>query len=147
MGKRSTGRKLAMQALYQAELRNEEITNFLDCFLEDADSLEETKEFAHELASKTWENKPEIDTIIKKYSIDWDIDRITIIDKSLLRLAFYELVYVKAPARIVVNEMVELAKKFCEDDSPKFLNGIVGKFIEENPDKVNTISKDANKKK
>ena len=147
MGKRSTGRKLGMQALYQAELRKEDVNNFIEAFLEDAESLDETKDFAKELAQGAWKNKTEIDKVIKKYAIDWDLDRITIIDKSLLRMAFYELIYVKVPARIVVNEMVELAKKFCEDESPKFLNGIVGKFIQENPDKVNTVSKEVNKKK
>ena len=147
MGKRSTGRKLGMQALYQAELRKEDVNNFLEEFLEEAESLDETKDFAKELAQGAWSNKTEIDKLIKKYAIDWDLDRITIIDKSLLRMAFYELIYVKVPARIVVNEMVELAKKFCEDESPKFLNGIVGKYIKDNPDKVNTVSKEVNKKK
>ena len=77
------------------------------------------------------EKKDEIDNIIKQYAIGWDIDRLFKIDKDILRIAIIELTYLKdAPVKVVIDEALELAKKYSTDDSPSFINGILAKVVE-----------------
>lgn len=132
MGKRNTGRKLAMQILYQATLRKEDdISEIIDGYLGASNYEKETVTWATELATDTWTKKSEIDPIIMKRAIGWDFDRINPIDKSILRIALYEIIELKTDKRIVINEAVEMAKKYSTDESPKFINGILGKFVQE----------------
>ncbi len=81
---------------------------------------------------KTYKDKKdEIDSIIKQYAIGWDIERLFKIDKDILRIAIAELVYIKdAPVKVVIDEAIELAKKYSTDDSPYFINGILAKVVE-----------------
>ena len=129
MGKRNTGRKLAMQTLYQTEVRKADIETVLDVFMEKAAYLETTKEWSCFLARNTFAKKEELDKIIAQYAIDWDLDRINPLDKSLLRLALYKLKYTDTPLRVVLDEVIEIAKKYSTQDSAKFINGILGKYI------------------
>lgn len=77
------------------------------------------------------EHNEEIDGIIKQNAIGWDIDRLFKIDKDILRIAIAELVYIKdAPVKVVIDEALELAKKYSTDDSPSFINGILAKVVE-----------------
>ncbi len=130
MGSRHTGRKLAMQLLYQAESQNvEDITDIINDYLVMGNYQEETKSWAQKLARGVWESKKENDSIIKQYLKGWDINRINRIDLSLLRLAFFEMIELKTPQTIVINESLELAKKYSTDDSSKFINGILGTYV------------------
>jgi len=73
----------------------------------------------------------EIDSIIKQNSIGWDIDRLFKIDKDILRIAITEIVFIKdAPVKVVIDEALELAKKYSTDDSPSFINGILAKVVD-----------------
>lgn len=85
-----------------------------------------------ELIFKTYKDKKnEIDNIIKQYAIGWDIDRLFKLDKDILRIAIIELVYLKdAPVKVIIDEALELAKKYSTDDSPSFINGILAKVVE-----------------
>lgn len=77
------------------------------------------------------DHNKEIDDIIKQYAVGWDIDRLFKIDKDILRIAISELVYIKdAPVKVVIDEAIELAKKYSTDDSPSFINGILAKVVE-----------------
>lgn len=130
MGKRRTGRKLAMQALYQAEIRQtDDMDELLDEFIRQSEFAEETKEWAIELASKAWYYRPTLDELIAKYSIDWEFDRINAIDKSLLRMGLYELRYMDTDSAVVINEILEIAKRYSTDESPRFINGILGNYV------------------
>lgn len=131
MSKRHTGRKLAMQALYQADIQNEAIDAVFETFIDPFPYIEETKSWAKELASGSHKNQKEIDTLISKYAIDWEIGRINPIDRNILRMAFFELIYLKTAPSIVVNEALEIAKKYATDDSSKFINGILGNYIKD----------------
>jgi transcription antitermination protein NusB len=130
MGSRSTGRKLAMQALYQADLRNEDIENIVEDFLIASEYADQTKNWAIELVRPIWENLEELDKIIQKYAIGWKLERINHIDRNILRIAFHELSTMKTDIGIVINEAVELAKKYSTDESPKFINGILGNYVD-----------------
>ena len=94
------------------------------------ESQNEVKSYAIQIAQAYQQHHKEIDDMIKKYSTGWDFDRLVKMDKDILRIAISELLYVKeAPMKVVVDEAVELAKKYSTDDSPSFINGIVAKVI------------------
>ncbi len=97
------------------------------------ESQNEVKSYAIQIAQAYQQHNKEIDDMIKKYSTGWDFDRLVKMDKDILRIAISELLYVKeAPMKVVVDEAVELAKKYSTDDSPSFINGIVAKVIVDN---------------
>ncbi len=130
MGRRHTGRKLAMQAVYQAEVQGGDISYIIDAYIEAGNFHPETKEWASELATGVWANKAASDTLVSAYAIGWDLSRINPVDLSLLRVAFYELLHFDTAPSIILNEAIELSKKYSTDDSPKFINGILGKYVE-----------------
>ena len=97
------------------------------------ESQNEVKSYAIQIAQAYQQHNKEIDDMIKKYSTGWDFDRLVKMDKDILRIAISELLYVKeAPMKVVVDEAVELAKKYSTDDSPSFINGIIAKVIVDN---------------
>ncbi len=133
MGRRHTGRKLAMQTLYQADIRNEEIDPILVQFIQESSYGVEVKEWATTLSKNVWDNKEVLDSLIKEYAIDWDISRINPIDKNVLRLAFYELNYTDLHENVILNEAIEIVKKYSNQESAKFINGILGSYLKAHP--------------
>ena len=92
----------------------------------------DVKEFVLEIAKIYNENKKEIDELISKFTSGWDIERLVKMDKDILRIAICELVYIKTqPPKVIINEAVELAKKYSTDDSSSFVNGILAKVLDE----------------
>ncbi len=93
----------------------------------------DVKEYIVKIANTFKEHKAEIDEQIKKFAFGWDINRLVKMDKDILRIAICELVYVKdAPIKVIIDEALELAKKYSTDDSAAFVNGILGKVVIEN---------------
>lgn len=129
MGKRSTARRLAMQALYQAELAGLEVEIALQNISESEKFIPETLDFARFLAQETWGAREEVDKIISELAIDWSLDRIGKVDRSILRLAIQELRIGETPASVIINESVELAKKYSGQEAAKFINGILGAYV------------------
>lgn len=129
MGKRSTSRRLAMQALYQAEISGIDVDEALRNILEADEFIPETREFAEKLARAAWEEREANDKIIKSLAIDWPLDRIGKVDRGILRLAFHELNSGETPVSVVINEAVELAKKYSSEEAAKFINGILGAYL------------------
>lgn len=129
MGKRTTSRRLAMQALYQAEIATGDIDQALANLFEAETFIPETADFATALAKVAWSNRLELDNIITKLAIDWPLERIGKVDRSILRLALQELRLKETPVSVVINEAVELAKKYSAEESAKFINGILGAYL------------------
>jgi transcription antitermination protein NusB len=130
MGSRSTARRIAMQAVFQADLSNTDIDTAINNLFDDEEFTEDAKKFALLIAKGVEENKPDLDSRISAISKNWSIDRISPVDRSILRIAIYELTAMKdTPKAVVINEALELAKKYSDEDSPKFINGILGKFV------------------
>lgn len=97
------------------------------------DSQHEVKNYAIKIAEFFQKNHEEVDKLIQKYSKGWDIDRLVKMDKDILRIAIVELLYMKdAPMKVVIDEAIELAKKYSTDDSAAFINGILAKVIIDN---------------
>lgn len=92
----------------------------------------EVKNYVVQIATTYKENAQEIDGFIKKFAHGWDIDRLVKIDKDILRISIAELLFIEGvPVKVVVDEALELAKKYSTDDSSSFINGILGKVVEE----------------
>ena len=130
MGKRSTARRLAMQAIFQAELTRTDASEALENLFADEKVTEEGRDFASKLANSVMKNKEKLDEKISALSKNWSIDRISALDKSILRLALYELMHEKGtPGAVIINEAVELAKRYGDPESAKFINGILGSAV------------------
>lgn len=97
------------------------------------DSQSDVKDYAIEIAEYFQKYHKEIDELIQKHAKNWDLQRLVKMDKDILRIAIVELLYIKdAPMKVVVDEALELAKKYSTDDSYSFINGILAKIIVEN---------------
>lgn len=92
----------------------------------------DVKNYVVQIASTYRDNAQEVDSLIQKFAHGWDIDRLVKIDKDILRIAITELLFVDGvPVKVVVDEALELAKKYSTDDSSSFINGILGKVVDE----------------
>ena len=91
----------------------------------------DVRDYINKIATTFKDKKQDIDNIIKELAFGWDIDRLFKIDKDILRISIIELVFMKdAPHKVVIDEALELAKKYSTDDSPSFINGILAKVVE-----------------
>jgi N utilization substance protein B len=132
MGKRRFSRELALKFLYQLEFNETGFKDQMDSFEDRLSCQEEVKDFMEELVTKVVENMKEIDLTLKKYSEHWALDRMTVIDRNILRLGVCELTHSQTiPPKVVINEAVEIAKKYGSEESPDFINGILDKIYKE----------------
>jgi len=139
MGGRRLSRELALQVLFQIDLVNANMKKSLKYTFENDKFPEEVKEFTLIIVKGVISNLIEIDKAIKNYADNWSLERITNIDRSILRIAIYEISYVKdIPKSVSINEAVELAKKYGTKSSFSFVNGVLGK-INKNDIKENKI--------
>lgn len=126
---RSDARRLALQLLYQSEMLGQPVAAIVQeqCYIAEEGVL---SPYALKLLTGVEENKEAIDEYVKISSENWALGRMPAVDRSLLRLAIYEMLYVKdVPVSVSINEAVELAKDFGgEDESPRFVNGILGRI-------------------
>ena len=126
MDKRTRARELAMQALYQLDVQGEDLFRLLGAFFLEYEPNELVRKLAAEWTKATWDNLPECDSLIEASTIKWHLSRLSPVDKSILRLSVYQLKYCSdIPPRVVINEAIELAKKFSTDRSPSFVNGVL----------------------
>ncbi len=125
MATRHQAREAVIGLLYAYDLGNEEIKKFAQEILEEKKIRNKQREFALGLFSGVVENLEVIDKILKSYLKEWEIDRLGHIEKAILRLGIYELLFSDLDSAIVINEAVELAKKLGTEQSPKFVNGVL----------------------
>jgi len=126
MRKRTQARENALQLLYQLDLRGEEILPDLEEALKPGTGDAEVASFARDLLLGYWEHRQEIDRKIEEVAKNWQLKRMAAIDRNILRLATYELLYrADIPPLVTINEAIELAKKFSTKNSGPFVNGIL----------------------
>lgn len=124
-------RILAMQALYEFDFRegNEKIKDITDRNLKESasDIDSKDKEFVQTLISGVLDNLKEIDKLIRVAAPEWPISQIAVLDRTVLRLGIFELLYLKEiPPKVAINEAIELGKAFGGESSGKFVNGVLG---------------------
>lgn len=129
MAARSKARKRALDVLYAAEARDLAVDDLLAERSADPDAVP-MGGFAEGLARGVSDHLGRIDDLIAQHSIDWPLDRMPAVDRAILRIAVYELIYgegVDAP--VVIDEAVELAKSLSTDNSPRFVNGVLAQIL------------------
>lgn len=130
MRKRTKARERVLQVLYQMDITGDPAGAVLDQFWQDKKPNLEVSNFASEIVKGTFENLAKIDALIAEYSDNWEIDRMPVIDRNILRFAIYELLYRDdIPPKVTVDEAVELANRFSTPNSGKFINGILDKIM------------------
>ena len=132
MGKRRSSRELALKFLYQSELNEGNVDEQMGSFMERNSSKDEIDVFMKELVEAVIKHKKEIDEIVQKFSDNWVLDRMTVIDRNILRISTCELLFnFSTPPKVAINEAVDIAKKYGNEDSPEFINGILDKIYKE----------------
>ena len=129
MKKRTRARELALQALYQLDIQGEEFAPEVAGFLGDEETDEETVEFALALVRGVALEREEVDSRISGVAQNWDISRMAVIDRNVLRMATYELLFrEEIPPKVSINEAIELGKRYSTANSGAFINGILDKI-------------------
>lgn len=123
--RRSDQRRLAVFALYQNDLTGRALDELFE---------RDSTAFTRALAEDTLTGRDAIDEVIGEYARNWSIQRIAPLERSILRVAVHELNAGEEPREVVVNEAVELAKRYCSADAPKFVNGILGSILRDLPE-------------
>jgi len=125
MATRHQSRSAVIGLLYAHDIGNPEVQQFSEDLLEEKKIRNKQREFALGLYNGVLEHLETIDNEIKAHLKDWDFERLDHVDKSILRLGTYELLYTDHDRAVIINEAVELAKELGSDQSPKFVNGVL----------------------
>jgi len=126
-GTRHKARTLALQALYEVDSVARRPEDVVERLLSEANLSIENKDFVRELVNGAVKNRDEIDRRIQKSAPAWPVNQLALIDRNILRLAIFEILFNnKVPVKVAVNEAVELAKTFGSESSAKFVNGVLG---------------------
>ena len=129
MKKRTRSRELALQFLYQLDLLGDEVLGDLAQFLREEESSAEACRFAKRLIEGTWAERERLDQEIQSVAQNWQVSRMAVIDRNVLRLASYELLNcVDIPPKVAINEAIELGKRYSTEKSGAFINGILDKI-------------------
>jgi transcription antitermination protein NusB len=133
MGSRHQARERALQILFQYDIHGKPGL-WLDVFWKENEATDEAKVFAERLVAGVLEKKKGLDALIGKYATNWKVSRMPIVDRNILRAGVYELLWMDdVPAKVTMNEAIELAKSFGDDDASKFVNGILDKVLAMEP--------------
>ncbi|MHC4172260.1 MAG: transcription antitermination factor NusB [Planctomycetota bacterium] len=128
--RRTRARELAMQALYQLDVQGPDLFELLGRSFTEAETDEFVRKLALDWTKGTWENLKQCDELIVASTIKWKFTRLSPVDKGILRLAVYQLKFCPdIPPKVVINEAIELAKKFSTDKSPAFVNGVLDAIL------------------
>ena len=129
MKKRTRSRELTLQFLYQLDLRGADFVEEAAIFLREEEPDKSTREFALHLIRGTAEQRDKIDRLIREVAQNWDIDRMAVIDRNVLRMATFELMNCKdIPPKVSINEAIELGKRYSTQNSGGFINGVLDKI-------------------
>ena len=145
MRKRTRSREFALQVLYQLDINQSELGEVLADFWKDRSDLalsseekmaveqdkkdSQIRQYTENILNGTLKNLETVDRLIERFAENWEISRMAYVDRNIMRLATYEMMYSDdIPVKVAINEAVELAKRYGESDSSKFVNGILDKI-------------------
>lgn len=152
MANRHLSRSIAMQALYEWDFRAKDtkrIDEIIKRNVEEFGPGMEDNSFVLALVKNTVANLDKIDPLIEKCAPEWPLDQVTIVDRNILRLGIYELLfenYDEVPPKVAINEAIELAKSFGGDSSGRFVNGVLGTIYRELGEPMKDDSSEKRKK-
>jgi transcription antitermination factor NusB len=129
MGKRRKARELAIQVHFHLEFNPDDPITAFNLICDTFKFKESIRSFSKELVVGVYERRPDLDSLISQASRNWRLNRMPRLDKCILRLAVYEMLYMKdIPPKVSIDEAVEIGKKFGSEDSGSFINGVLDKI-------------------
>lgn len=130
MRKRTKAREAALKILYAIDITGDEPKKCIDTYWKDAEENDiEVKTFANSLVLGTVNKAKQIDKIIAGSATNWQLDRMAVIDRNILRFASYELLFAEdIPPKVTINEAIDIAKRYGDSESGKFVNGVLDKI-------------------
>ena len=132
MGRRRKSREFALQVLYQLNITKQDATKALTEFQENFLPNEEADDFVKRLVLGVIEHYAELDQLIERYSENWRLDRINMIERNILRMALFELLYCEEiPPKVTLNEAIDLGKRYGSEESGSFINGLLDRIQNE----------------
>jgi N utilization substance protein B len=132
LGKRRRSRELALQVLYQLDITKQDAIKAIAQSRDHFSEKEERDGFAERIVLGVLEHGQEIDRLIEQYSENWRLDRMSMIDRNILRMALFELLYCEdIPPKVTLDEAIELGKRYGSGDSGSFINGILDRIQNE----------------
>ena len=132
MGTRRQAREIAMQALFYMDMRSNVSVEMLEHFCGNFSPSKKTQPFFLKLVNGVLGVKGELDALIERFSMNWDIKRMSGVDRNVMRIAVFELLYCDdIPPKVSINEAVDIGKKFGSEESGAFINGIMDSIREE----------------
>ncbi len=132
MGKRRRSRESALQVLYQLDIKKQDATRAIAQWKEYFSPNEERDEFVERIVLGVLKHCMEFDRLIEQYSENWRLDRMSVIDRNILRMAAFELLYCEEiPPKVTLNEAIDLGKRYGSGDSGSFINGILDRIQNE----------------
>jgi transcription antitermination protein NusB len=126
---RTKAREFAMQMLFQWDMSQQDPAKLETKFWKSAKAADKTRAFANNLFEGAAKDVAALDEIIRKHCENWRFERLAAIDRAILRLAIYEMTAADTPVKVVLNEAVELAKKFSSEESGAFVNGVLDSVL------------------
>ena len=132
MGRRRKSREFALQVLYQLNITKQDAIKALTEFQENFLPNEEADDFVKRLVFGVIEHYAELDQLIERYSENWRLDRIHMIERNILRMALFELLYCEEiPPKVTLNEAIDLGKRYGSEESGSFINGLLDRIQNE----------------
>jgi transcription antitermination factor NusB len=132
MRKRTVAREASLKIFYQLDMRGEDLGVLISEYFEENKLDPEIRQYTELLVRGAFQHRDEIESIIKKHAVNWDLNRMAVLDRLLLQSATFELLYLPdIPPKVVINEAVNIAKKYSQEKSGKFVNGILDKIHHE----------------
>jgi N utilization substance protein B len=129
MGTRRKAREHALQALYYLDVRKDESPEALALYQQCFPPSKQANPFFNRLVEGILRNRPRLDALIERFSSNWKISRMSCVDRNIMRMAAYELLYCEdIPAKVSINEAVDIGKRFGTEDSGAFINGVVDRI-------------------
>jgi N utilization substance protein B len=130
---RRQGRILAMKALCQWEVQQDKSTESLDDFLTSQEGAKSVSKYAAALAKRYWDQHVRIDECISAASENWQMSRISSVERNVMRVAVVEFLTEKVPPKAVINEAIEIGREFGGENSPRFINGVLDAILKNSP--------------
>lgn len=134
MKTRRQAREIALQALYEIDCSGHASEQTLEHLIQNNRLSDEGAAFANDLVMGVLQTRERLDQIIARHAPEWPVEQLAIVDRNILRIALHELLHNDdVPIKVAINEAVELAKLFGSDTAPRFVNGVLGAFLQEHP--------------
>ena len=130
MATRRRAREVALQLLYEADLNPSRTSDeWMDFIMRRMRGRKALAKFAHQLLEGTLLHRSQIDRQLAAYATNWSLNRMAVTDRNILRLAAYEICVAQTPGRVAINEAVDLARRYGDRNSPRFVNGVLDKLL------------------